>query len=129
MKVRYLKAICSVHMCSLFFRKALHSRGSATMHLAAARVQALAEWYRTEGPKLTEKLKARGEKAPAVKSDRERQKLEEHAEWDFLREQGVDEKNLPALTSQAVRRHLSSLQCHMHAAAAAATAAAARGTL
>lgn len=66
-------------------------------------MQALAEWYKTEGPKLTEKLKARGKKAPAVKSDRERQKLEEHAEWDFLREQGVAEKNLPALTSQAVR--------------------------
>jgi len=45
-------------------------------------------------------LAARGDKVPPRKSDKERQELEERAERDFLRAQGVAEKDLPALTSQ-----------------------------
>jgi hypothetical protein len=40
---------------------------------------------------------------PAVKPEAERRRLEEMREREFLREQGVKEEDLPALTSQAVR--------------------------
>lgn len=70
-------------------------------------MQALKEWYDAEGPKLTKLLEERvakeGDPMP-VKSDAERRALEEKREREFLKSQGVAEKDLPALTSQDVRR-------------------------
>ncbi len=68
--------------------------------------QALKEWYEREGPKLTklleERVSQKGDPMP-VKSQAERRRLEEFREREFLKSQGVAEKDLPGLTSQNVR--------------------------